>query len=75
MASNLRMRSVRQAYDDVVSEGSPHNYQEFIQHAASADQIDRKSSDVLKLNGNPPPTNRVPICISPGGRTLGPFMH
>jgi hypothetical protein len=42
MASNLRMRSVRQAYDDVLSEGSPHNYQEFIQHAASADQDRQK---------------------------------
>jgi hypothetical protein len=31
MASNLPTRSVRQAYDFVVSEGSPEYYQEFIQ--------------------------------------------
>ncbi len=31
MASNLPMRSVRQAYDYVLSEGSPAYYQEFIQ--------------------------------------------
>jgi hypothetical protein len=31
MASNLPMRSVRQAYDYVLSEGSPEYYQEFIQ--------------------------------------------
>ena len=30
MASNLPSRSVRQAYDYVVSEGSPENYEEFI---------------------------------------------
>ena len=30
MAANLPSRSVRQAYDYVVSEGSPENYEEFI---------------------------------------------
>jgi hypothetical protein len=30
MASNLPSRSVRQAYDYVISEGSPENYEEFI---------------------------------------------
>jgi hypothetical protein len=31
MAANLPSRSVRQAYDYVVSEGSPENYEEFLQ--------------------------------------------